>query len=105
MVSRLFPGVFFVAILACTLPGCASIGQCRFDGCRDDAKITAEVRALFGQYPVLEPPNLLTVQTTNRTVYLNGLVLSELARDTAETVALRVPGVAKGINGIAVIAR
>jgi osmotically-inducible protein OsmY len=89
------------AVLAGALPGCATNQACRSDACQGDAEITAEVQALFNMTPVLEPPNLLTVQTSDRVVFLNGLVANDLERETAETVALRAPGVAMVVNGIA----
>jgi osmotically-inducible protein OsmY len=92
-------------ILSGLLPGCATNPKCAADGCQGDAKITADVQALFNTYPVLEPPNLLTVQTADRVVFLNGLVATDLQRDMAETVALRAPGVAMVVNGIAVTER
>jgi len=95
----------FAVILAGVLQGCAINPKCGSDGCQRDAKITAAVRALFDMYPVLEPPNLLTVQTTDRIVFLNGLVATDLQRDMAETVALRAPGVAMVVNGIAATER
>jgi osmotically-inducible protein OsmY len=95
----------FAVILAGTLPGCATNPKCGSTGCQGDAKITAAVEALFDTYPVLEPPNLLTVRTADRVVFLNGLVATDLQRDMAETVALRAPGVAMVVNGIAVTER
>jgi osmotically-inducible protein OsmY len=95
----------FAGILAGALPGCATNPKCVSSGCQGDAKITAAVQALFDTYPVLEPPNLLTVQTADRVVFLNGLVATDLQRDMAETVALRAPGVAMVVNGIAVTER
>jgi osmotically-inducible protein OsmY len=97
--------VTFAVILTGVLPGCATNPKCGSDGCQGDAKITAAVQALFDTYPVLEPPNLLTVQTADRVVFLNGLVATDLQRDMAETVALRAPGVAMVVNGIAVTER
>jgi osmotically-inducible protein OsmY len=95
----------FAVILTGVLPGCATNPKCGSDGCQGDAQITAAVQALFDTYPVLEPPNLLTVQTADRIVFLNGLVATDLQRDMAETVALRAPGVAMVVNGIAVTER
>jgi osmotically-inducible protein OsmY len=70
--------------------------------CPGDAKITADVRALFQQHPILEPPNLLTVQTLDRVVYLYGLVDTDYEREIAELVALQAPGVAKVVNSIGI---
>jgi osmotically-inducible protein OsmY len=102
--SHLFT-LTFAFILTGVLPGCATNPKCVSTGCQGDAKITAAVQALFDMYPVLEPPNLLTVQTADRVVFLNGLVATDLQRDMAESVALRAPGVAMVVNGIAVTER
>jgi osmotically-inducible protein OsmY len=103
MISRISLSILTCAvILTGVLPGCATNPKCGSNGCQGDAKITAEVQALFDTYPVLEPPNVLTVQTADRVVFLNGLVATDLERDIAETVALRASGVAMVVNGIAV---
>jgi osmotically-inducible protein OsmY len=88
-------------ILMGTLPGCAVYRKCGFSGCPGDAKITAEVQALFDQYPALGPPNMLRVKTLDRVVYLTGHVATELQRDLAESVALQAPGEARVVNSIA----
>ena len=105
MISYQFPHWVLAAGLAGALTGCAALGQCNSDRCRNDAKITAKVRALFDQYPVLGPPNTLTVQTMNGVVYLNGAVSTYLQGYMAEAVALRAPGVASVVNGTAVAGR
>jgi osmotically-inducible protein OsmY len=96
-------GQFFAltfAIILTGAAGCAAYRKCGFDGCPGDAQITAEVRALFDQHPVLEPPNLLTVQTLDHVVYLYGVVDTDLERETAESVALQATGVTKVVNSI-----
>jgi osmotically-inducible protein OsmY len=90
----------FIFVLTGALPGCAAYKKCGFGGCPGDAEITAEVRALFDQHPVLEPPNLLEVQTLDHVVYLNGLVDTDSQRQMAESVALEAKGVAKVVNSI-----
>lgn len=92
----------FAILLAVTLSGCAAYNKCGFEGCPGDAKITAEVRALFQQHPILEPPNLLTVQTLNHVVYLYGLVDTDYEREIAEMVALQAPGAANVVNSIGI---
>jgi osmotically-inducible protein OsmY len=92
----------FTIILACALPGCAAYRKCGFHGCPGDAEITANVRALFSQHPVLEPPNLLNVQTLDHVVYLYGLVDTDFEREIAESVALQAPGVASVVNSIGI---
>ena len=91
----------FALILTGSLPGCAVYRKCGFHGCPGDAKITAEVQALFDQYPVLGPPSLLRVKTLDRVVYLTGQVATELQRDLAESVAREAPGEARVVNSIA----
>jgi osmotically-inducible protein OsmY len=90
----------FTIILMVTLSGCAAYRKCGFDGCPGDAEITAEVRSLFNQHPVLEPPNLLSVETLDHVVYLNGLVDTDLERMMAESVARQATGVTKVVNSI-----
>lgn len=82
--------------------GCASYRKCGFRGCPGDAAITAEMRALFSQHPVLEPPNLLTMQTLDHMVYLYSVVDTDLEREIAESVALQAKGVAKVVNSIGI---
>lgn len=87
---------------SCVLPGCAVYRQCGLAGCAGDAGITSEVSERLDLHPVLEPPNLISVQTLNRVVYLYGLVDSAFERELAETVALQTPGVAKVVNSIGI---
>jgi osmotically-inducible protein OsmY len=89
-------------ILSGSVEGCAAFDKCGFGGCPGDAKITADVQWLFEQHPALEPPNLLSVQTLDRVVYLNGLVDTDLERQLAESVAHEAPGVAKVVNSIGI---
>jgi len=92
----------FVAALtvAAALPGCALLPQSSNPAA--DQKITADVETRFGQNAELEAPNLLTVQTIDRIVYLNGLVSTGLQRRDAESVAHQVQGVDKVVNSIGV---
>jgi osmotically-inducible protein OsmY len=97
---RQFCAVSSAAIVVAGFCGCAAYRKCGFSGCAGDAKITAEVSALFNQYPALEPPNLLNVQTLDRVVYLTGQVNTDTERDLAKAVALQVVGVRQVINSI-----
>jgi osmotically-inducible protein OsmY len=90
----------FALVLASVLPGCAAYRKCGFGGCPGDAEITAEVRALFDQHPVLEPPNLLEVQTLDHVVYLNGVVDTDTQRLMAASIAHQAKGVTKVVNSI-----
>jgi osmotically-inducible protein OsmY len=97
--NRLY-ALAFTLVLAGALPGCAAYKKCGFGGCPGDAEITAEVRALFDQHPILQAPNLVEVQTLDHVVYLNGLVDTDLQRQTAESLAVEARGVAKVVNSI-----
>jgi BON domain len=92
----------FVAALtvAAALPGCATFPHSANP--IFDQKITADVETRFGQNAELEAPNLLSVQTINRIVYLNGWVSTGLQRRDAELTANQVQGVDKVVNSIAV---
>ena len=86
------------------LSGCAvydTYEKCGFHGCPGDAKITADVRAQFSQCSFLEP-YAIRVQTLNHVVFLEGVVTSGLEVDTAESIARRVPDVARVMNSIVV---
>ncbi len=96
---RLYALAFIVGA-AGALPGCAAFTKCGFGGCPGDAEITAQVRALFDQHPVLEPPNLLQVQTLDHVVYLDGVVDTDFERQIAESVAHEAKGVARVVNSI-----
>jgi osmotically-inducible protein OsmY len=80
-------------------PGCAVYEKCGL-GCPGDAAITSEVRARFEQHPVLEPPNLLHVQTLDHVVYLTGIVDTDLEKQIATEVAFEAPGVTNVVNSI-----
>jgi osmotically-inducible protein OsmY len=81
--------------------GCAVYRKCGLEGCPGDARITAEVQALFSQHPDLGPPNAIRVQTLEKVVYLTGVVSTDLQREAAESVTLQAPGVKRVVNSIA----
>ena len=80
-------------MMAAVLAGCASFGKCGPDECSADAKITAEVRALFAQTPSLEGPNHISVQTVRGVVYLRGVVSTPLQIEEAGSIAAQAAGV------------
>jgi len=92
-------------ILLCTgtlaVQGCVSSPQCASEECKNDAKITADVKAKLKEYRELGGPNIVYVETRDGVVYLTGQVTTDLQRDTAESVAGKVPGVARVVNSIA----
>ncbi len=63
-----------------------------------DARITAEVQARLAQYPELQAPNSLDVQTLHRVVYLHGLMDTPFQTSLASSVASQVPGVRRVEN-------
>jgi osmotically-inducible protein OsmY len=69
--------------------GCASWG---YPDARD-ARITADVKARLAEYPELQPPNSLDVQTLHQVVYLRGLMGTPFQISLASSVASQVPGV------------
>jgi osmotically-inducible protein OsmY len=91
---------FAVVILTANLDACAVYRKCGLAGCPGDAQITAKVTSLFNQYPELEPPNLIYVQTLDRVVYLTGQVNTATERELAESLASHVAGVTRVVNSI-----
>jgi osmotically-inducible protein OsmY len=79
--------------LVAALTGCAGFGKCALSECSADAKISAEVRALFAQSPALQSPNSISVQTKRGEVYLRGLVSTPYQIAEAASVAAQAPGV------------
>jgi osmotically-inducible protein OsmY len=98
--STQYRAVICTVILAGSLCACAAYRKCGFAGCPGDANITANVRALFNQYPALEPPNLIYVQTLDHVVYLTGQVNTDAERILAKSVALQAVGVTQVVNSI-----
>ena len=92
-----------ILLCNCTLSiqGCVSSSQCASEECKNDAKITAAVQAQLKERRELGAPNSVYVQTRSGIVYLTGQVTTDLQRDTAESVAAKVPGVMRVVNSIA----
>ena len=89
-----------VMTVAAALSGCAVFEKCSPENCATDAKITADVGDMLGQHSEFGPPGTIHVQTINGVVYLNGLVNSDLERQTAETLVLRIPSVKDVVNSL-----
>jgi hypothetical protein len=89
------------------LSGCAlykAYEKCGFRGCPGDANITADVVLQLSRCSFIEP-NVVSVQTIDHVVYLNGVVRSSLEIGTAESIAGHVPGVARVVNSIVAFTR
>ena len=90
----------FAFILTGALSGCATLGECGSDSCRNDAKITSDVRAAVDRHPELGDPESIQITTSNGVVYLNG-ELDDVARSDVASLARQVPGVDSVVNSIA----
>jgi osmotically-inducible protein OsmY len=97
---RLLHMLIVAAVLTGALSACAEYRKCGFTGCAGDAKIAADVRTLIHQYPALEAPNSVRVQSMDHVVYLYGQVDTELERSMAESVARAVPEVRRVVDSI-----
>jgi osmotically-inducible protein OsmY len=89
-------------VVAGTLAGCAVTDECRLAACRDDAKITAEVRTLINANPALASPNLIRVHTRDHVVYLTGQVNTDLVRSIADSLAGTAAGVTRVVDSIGI---
>jgi osmotically-inducible protein OsmY len=88
-------------VLAAVLAGCSVFPKCSPENCAMDTQIKQDVDAVFAQHTELGPPGTIRVQSINKVVYLNGLVNSDLERQSAESLALGVPNVKEVVNSIA----
>ena len=97
--------VVLASLLLCTvtlaLQGCVSAPQCVSEECKNDAKITADIKAKLKEYRELGAPNSVYVQTRGGVVYLTGQVATDLQRHTAEQAARQAPGVTDVVDSIA----
>ena len=63
-----------------------------------DARINADVKARLAQYPELQAPNSLDVQTLHQVVYLRGLMGTPFEISLASSLASQVHGVRRVEN-------
>ena len=82
-----------VFVFAAGLSACALFPKCSPENCAADAKINADVQALFTEHREFGPPAALHIQTINAVVYLSGTVDSEFAIRNAETLTRTLPNV------------
>jgi hyperosmotically inducible protein len=98
--SKLFAAMLAVSTL--TMGGCAvtreqsTVGQYV-----DDSTITTQVKARFAESPVVSAM-AIKVETLNGTVQLSGFAKNATERDTAESIARKVPNVKAVKNDIVV---
>jgi osmotically-inducible protein OsmY len=99
--ERMLLGLGVAAIVG-GLAGCASLGRCGVEGCPEDRRVTAEVRALLDEHTELGTPNVVRVQTVDGVVYLKGLVSTPYQKRLAEALARQAGGGARVVNTIGV---
>ena len=92
-------------LLAWLMPLAVILGGCATTNHPQDAAITAQVKVLLEQHPELRAPNVVYVQTVNRTVYLTGQVTTSLQRQTAEAAARQATGVRSVVDNISIAYR
>jgi osmotically-inducible protein OsmY len=86
--------IAYALLLGSALCGCAVFAK---PDARD-ARINVDVKARLAQYPELQAPNSLDVQTLHRVVYLRGLMGSAFEISLAASVASQVHGVQRVEN-------
>src|SRR5579863_7848356 len=85
-------------LLTGAVSGCAGIRPCTGPACADDKRISEDIRDRIKQYPAIEAPNIVRVNTIDHVVYLYGQVETEVQRSLAEEIASSEPGVARVVN-------
>lgn len=65
-----------------------------------DAQVSKDVRDMLAQHSEFGPPGTIRVQTVNGVVYLNGIVNSDLERQSAEALVMRMPNVKDVVNSL-----
>jgi len=98
--SRHLTVLAFGAVLS--TGGCADLFGCHTPQCAEDASLRAAVRQQINARSSLRFFNI-DVQAYDHTVYLYGLVDTELDRGRAEDVAVAVPGVRKVYNELGIL--
>jgi osmotically-inducible protein OsmY len=89
-------------LAASLVAGCAAYRKCGLSGCPGDADIRAGVEAALAKHADLCVPRCPTVQSLDGVVYLSGTLATELQRDDAGSVAMRVQNVKRVVNNIGV---
>jgi osmotically-inducible protein OsmY len=90
--------VFYFSVAATMLVG--GVSGCVTPNQPEDARINKDVQVMLDQQASLSAPSIINVQTIQSTVYLRGLVSTDLERRSAEEVAYEVPGVVRVVNTI-----
>jgi osmotically-inducible protein OsmY len=95
-------GAAAAAILLIASAGCAVTRDQQSVGSYiDDSAITSSVKARFVDSPSVDA-SAISVETMKGTVMLSGFAKNSAEKNTAETIAMKVPGVVGVKNQIAV---
>jgi osmotically-inducible protein OsmY len=98
----------FLRVTICAFAGSGLLGACALSKgsgattTKDDARITAAVKAAINRHPDLGPPNQIYVDTRERVVYLTGTVDDSLTGENATSVAKSIHGVTEVVDNISV---
>ena len=99
------PGTFsaftLALLLTVALAGCAASQSCPPGGCEGDAKIRQLVEQMIYDNKAIQPFSI-TVQAKNGTVYLYGIVDTQLQKRVLEDETAKIPGVKGVVNSITV---
>ena len=87
-----------------SLTGCAAHHKCEANACADDAAITAKIQAALYANAAIAAWEI-QVQTINHTVYLYGLVDTNVQRAFIDETAHETEGVEKVVNSISIRGR
>jgi osmotically-inducible protein OsmY len=93
--------LILVLALVGAVSGCdayRTVRECGAQGCPEDRRITAEIKARVAEHRELLPPSMVYVQTLDGVVYLSGQVMTHLERSEAEDLARQTVGVKRVVN-------
>ena len=94
-----------IAVLAApAFSGCAAQHKCAANACADDKAITARIEAALRANAAIATWDI-QVQTINHTVYLYGLVDTNVQRAFIDETAHKTQGVEKVVNSISIRGR
>ncbi len=89
------------ALMSIALAACSTAPSCPSGGCEGDALIKQRVDQMIYDNKAIEPFSI-TVQAKNGTVYLYGIVDTQLQKRVLEEEAAKIPGVKAVVNSISV---
>jgi osmotically-inducible protein OsmY len=93
--------VVAAALAAVALSSCTNARKCDTAACAGDAQISASLDKWLSDNKAFQP-NAVTVQTINGTVYLYGIVDTQLQKNLIDEQARNTPGVKSVVNSIGV---